>query len=88
MVGLRSYVIEILTPPPSPTLTDYLRHLLEVVKEACGKEGRRGLLAGPMALLMWIRTRRMRKEAAEMMEQVKGCSKSSLRCWRRSGRES
>lgn len=30
-----------------------------------------GLLAGPMALLAWIRTRRSRKEAAAMLQQFK-----------------
>lgn len=33
-------------------------------------EGRRGLFAAPMALLLWISTRRMRKEAAAAMEQA------------------
>jgi hypothetical protein len=59
-------------------LADYLHRLLEAVKEACGMNGRwPGLLAGPIALLVWIRTRRMRKEIeaaakhfATMMEQL------------------
>jgi len=56
---------------PRPTLSDHLHRLLEAVKDACGVEGRRGLFAGPMALLVWLQTRRMRKEAAAMAEQFK-----------------
>jgi hypothetical protein len=59
------------------TLADHLRRLLEAVKGEVRAEGWRGLLAGPMALLMWMRTRRMRKEIevaakhfAAMMEQL------------------
>jgi hypothetical protein len=47
----------------STKLADHLRRLLQAVKGACGLDGcRLGLLAGPMALLVWIRTRLMRKE--------------------------
>jgi len=54
------------------SLTDKFRCLLEAVTGACEREKRWGLLAGPMALLMWFRTRRERKEAAAAMEQIKG----------------
>ena len=53
-----------------PNLADRFRSLLEEVKGALG-ERRRGLLGGPLALLMWIRTRRERKEAEAALEQVK-----------------
>jgi len=56
--------------PALSALTDHFRRFLEAVKAACGLHARPGPLAGPMALLMWIRTRRMRKEAAAMMEQA------------------
>jgi hypothetical protein len=63
--------------PTLPNLADHLRRLLEAVQDACGMGRRRGLLAGPMALLMWICTRRMRKEIeaaakqfAAMMERL------------------
>jgi hypothetical protein len=56
--------------PALSALTDHFYRFLEAVKEACGLQRRRGLLAGPMALLMWIQARRMRKEAAAMMEQA------------------
>jgi hypothetical protein len=55
----------------SPSLADRFRSLLEAVKEGCAREKQWGLLAGPMALVTWIRTRRERKEAAAVMEQVK-----------------
>ena len=55
----------------SPSLTDRFRSLLEAVKEGCAREKQWGLLAGPMALVAWIRTRRERKEAVAVMEQVK-----------------
>jgi hypothetical protein len=57
--------------PALPDLACHLRRLLEAVKEACGMEGRRGWLTWPVALLMWIRTRRMRNEAAAALEQFK-----------------
>ena len=50
----------------------HLRRLLEAVKEACGREGRRGWLTVPMTLLMWLRTRRERQEAAAAMAAVQG----------------
>jgi hypothetical protein len=52
-------------------LADHLRCLLEAVKDACGMAGRPRLLAGPIALLVWIRTWRMRRERAMMLEQFK-----------------
>jgi hypothetical protein len=52
------------------SLTDHFHRFLEAVKEAFGLEGRYGLLAGPMALLFWLRTRRMRKEAAAAMAEA------------------
>jgi hypothetical protein len=55
----------------STSLVDRFRSLLEAVKEGCARERQWGLLAGPMALVAWIRTRRERKEAAAVMEQVK-----------------
>ena len=58
--------------PTHPDLAYHLRRLLEVVKGACAEEGRWGWLAGPVALLTWIRTRRERREAAMAMEAVKG----------------
>ena len=65
-----------MTHPADPTHPDmawHLRRLLEAVKEAaCGLEGRWGWLAGPMALLAWMWTRRQRREAAEAMQAVQG----------------
>ena len=61
-----------------PDLACHLRRLLEAVKDACGVEGRRGWLAAPMALLMWIRTRRARKEAAMALEQFKALMEQLL----------
>jgi hypothetical protein len=52
------------------SLTDHFRRFLEAVQEACGLPGTRRLLAAPMALLLWIRTRRMRKEAAAAMAEA------------------
>jgi len=46
-------------------LTDHYRRFLEAVKAACCLERRWGLLAGPMALLTLVRSRRARREAAE-----------------------
>ena len=57
--------------PSAPSLTDRCRGLLEAVLGACGLEQGRGLLAGPLALLMWIRTRRLRKEAAAFAEHFR-----------------
>jgi hypothetical protein len=54
-----------------PDLAHCLGRLLETVKEACGVEVRRGWLAGPMALLIWVRTRRERKERAAALEAFK-----------------
>jgi hypothetical protein len=52
------------------SLTDHFHRFLEAVKEACGLQTGQGLFAGPMALLLWIRTRRMRKEAAAAMAEA------------------
>ena len=60
------------TNPALPDLAQSLRRLLEGVKEACGVEGRWGWLAGPMALLTWLRTRRERREAALAMAAFQG----------------
>ena len=60
------------TPAALPELALHLRRLLEVVKDACGPEGRWGWLAGPLALLTWFRTRRERREAADAMQAVQG----------------
>lgn len=61
------------------SLADHARRLLETVRGTYARDARRALFAGPMALLMWIRTRRMRKETeaaaklfAEMMQQGTG----------------
>ena len=56
-------------PTAAASLTDQFRHLLVAVKGAFGLEGRRGLLAGPLALLVWFRTRRMRREAEAAAKQ-------------------
>jgi len=55
----------------TPDLAGTFRHLLQVVTDALGAERRRGLLAGPLALLMWMRTRRMRKEREEALAQFR-----------------
>ena len=47
----------------APSLTDQVRRLLEAVKGELRAEGWRGWLAVPMTLLMWVRTRRERREA-------------------------
>lgn len=60
------------TNPALPDLAQSLRRLLEGVKEACCVEGRWGWLAGPMALLTWLRTRRERREAALAMAAFQG----------------
>jgi hypothetical protein len=57
--------------PDFPDLADHFRRLFEALKEAWGAEGRRGVLAGPVALLIWIRTRRLRKEAEAWLEQFR-----------------
>jgi hypothetical protein len=49
-------------PTAVASLTDRFRRLLEAVKGSFGLERRRGLLAGPMTLLLWLRTRWMRRE--------------------------
>jgi hypothetical protein len=64
--------------PAHPDLADHLRRLLEVVGEACAAEGRRGWLAGPLALLLWIRTWRERREAAMVLEQFKALTEAFL----------
>jgi hypothetical protein len=51
------------------SLTDQFRRLIEAVKGAFGLERRRGLLAGPMAPLFWLRARRMRREAEAAAKQ-------------------
>ena len=53
-----------------PNLADRFRSLLEGLMGALDRE-RRGWFGGPLALLMWIRTRRERKEAEAALEQVK-----------------
>jgi hypothetical protein len=55
--------------PTAHNLADPFRRLLEAVKEALRADGRRGWLAGPLALLMWISTRRMRKEIEAAAKQ-------------------
>ena len=64
--------------PAHPDLASHLRRLLEAVKEACAVEGRWGWLAGPMALLTWVRTRRERREAAEAMQAFQGLVEAFL----------
>jgi hypothetical protein len=44
------------------TLTGQLRCLIDAVRESCGLRGPRGLFALPVALWMWVRSRRMRRE--------------------------
>src|SRR5215472_1274490 len=44
------------------TLTGQLRCLIDAVRESCGLHGPRGLFALPVALWMWVRSRRMRRE--------------------------
>jgi hypothetical protein len=57
----------------------HLRRLLEAVKEAaCGLEGRWGWLAGPIALLARMWTRRERREAAAAMQAVQGMLQAFL----------
>ena len=58
--------------PTHPDLAYHLRRLIETVKGACAEERRWGWLAGSVALLTWLRTRRERREAAMAMEAVKG----------------
>jgi hypothetical protein len=58
--------------PTHPDLAYHLRRLIEAVKGACAEERRWGWLAGPVALLTWIRTRRMRREREAALEQFKG----------------
>ena len=66
-------------PTPQPDMAWHLRRLLEAVKEAaCGLEGRWRWLAGPLALLMRICTRRERREAAEAMRAVQGLLEAFL----------
>jgi len=50
---------------PHPDLADQFRRLIAAVTGALRLDGRGGVLAGPLALLMWFRTRRLRKEAEE-----------------------
>jgi hypothetical protein len=55
-----------------PDLADRFRCLLNAVTGAlCSERRWWGWLGGPMALLVWMRTRRMRREAAAMLEQFK-----------------
>jgi hypothetical protein len=62
-----------MTHPAHPDMAWLLRRLLETVNEAaCGLEGRWRWLAGPLALLTGMRTRRERREAAEAMQAVQG----------------
>src|SRR6185369_11179583 len=62
-----------MTTPAHPDMAWHLRRLLEAVKEAaCGLEGRWRWLAGPLALLTRMLTRRERREAAEAMAAVQG----------------
>jgi hypothetical protein len=66
-------------PAPQPDMAWHLRRLLEAVKEAaCGLEGRWGWLAGPIALLARLWTRRERREAAEAMQAVQGMLEAFL----------
>ena len=53
------------------SLIDHLRRLLQVVEDACGGSGRGGVLRWSMALVMWVRGRRSRKEAADIVEGLK-----------------
>jgi hypothetical protein len=63
---------------PQPDLAWHLRRLLEAVKDACGLEGRWRWLTGPMLLWAWMRTRRERREAAEMMAAFQGLLETLL----------
>jgi hypothetical protein len=66
-------------PAPQPDMAWHLRRLLEVVTGAArGLEGRWGWLTGPLALVMWFRTRRERREAAEAMAAVQGLLEAFL----------
>ena len=66
-------------PAPQPDMAWHLRRLLEAVKEAaCGLEGRWGWLAGPIALVAWMWTRKERREAAEAMAAVQGMLQAFL----------
>src|SRR6516225_8810483 len=65
--------------PSHPDMAWHLRRLLEAVKgAACALEGRWGWLAGPLALLLRIWTRRERREAAEAMATVQGLLEAFL----------
>jgi hypothetical protein len=61
-----------------PSLADHCRRLLAAVKDACAPERRPGLLAGPIALLHWIRTRRMLREAVAALEHFKALMEQLL----------
>jgi hypothetical protein len=63
-------IFQSMTMIATTNLADHLRRLLEAV-DTCVMAGRPRLLAGPMALLVWIRTWRMRRERAMMLEQFK-----------------
>ena len=57
-------------PRPLPDLADQFRRLCEAVIDGLRAEGW-GWLGAPLALLTWIRTRRMRKEAEASAQYVK-----------------
>ena len=54
-----------------PDLADPFRRLLEAVTGALRAEGRQGWLGGAIGLLLWMRTRRMRREREAALEQFK-----------------
>jgi len=65
--------------PAHPDLACQLRRLLEAVKgAACGLEGRWRWLGAPLMLVMWFRTRRERREAADAMRAVQGLLEAFL----------
>src|SRR5690349_11649240 len=66
-------------PAAHTDLTCHLHRLLEVVKgTACALEGRWRWLARPMALVVWVLTRRERREAAETMRAMQGMLEAFL----------
>ena len=78
-VGLNSDGKASMTTPAHPDMAWHLRRLLEAVTGAArGLEGRWGWLTGPLALMMWVLTRRERREAAEAMAAVQGLLEAFL----------
>ena len=66
-------------PAAHTDLTCHLRRLREAVKgTACALEGRWRWLAAPMALVVWVLTRRERREAAETMRAMQGMLEAFL----------